>query len=544
MRLLPRLVLGLGALASVVRAGDAVWQWSAPAGKGRAFLWIPEDCRQVRAVVVAQHNMIEQGILEHATMRRTLAGLGLAEVLIAPPLDPAFRFDRGAGERFDAILASLARESGYTELASAPVVPLGHSACASFPWNFAAWAPQRTLAVLSIKGDAPRTDLTGSGVPNPDWGARRIDGIPGLMVMSEQEWWEARLAPLLSFRKTHPRVPLAVLADTGHGHFDASDELVAYLACFIRQAAAARLPADGVATLRTVDPTRGWLVDRWRADQPPRAAPAALADYRGDRDEAVWCFDEEMARATAACHRRSFGKKSQQVDFVQAGEAAPVSTTHAGIELKFLPEPDGITFQLGGDFIDPLPRGKPLATKDKPPPPQTYHPRLAPAAAHASGGVRITRIVGPAAALDAGRFRVAFDHAASTGDPRDHDIWFAASHPGDAHFKGTVQQALLRLPRYAEGRSQTLTFPALPDVPLGTTEVPLAARSDADLPVGYYVREGPAFVRDGGLHLTALPPRARLPVEVTVVAWQIGRGRDPKIRAAAPVARSFWLKAP
>src|SRR5689334_15275876 len=95
---LPRLVgLMLALVLSDVRANEAVWQWSVPFGEGRAFLWIPEDCWQVRAVVVSQHNMIEQGILEHATMRRALAELGIAEVFIAPPFDRPFAFDRDAG---------------------------------------------------------------------------------------------------------------------------------------------------------------------------------------------------------------------------------------------------------------------------------------------------------------------------------------------------------------------------------------------------------------------------------------------------------------
>lgn len=66
---------------------DAVWQWSVPLGTGRAFLWIPPACRQVRAVVVGQNNMIEQGILEHDYFRKEMAKLGIAEIFIAPPFD-------------------------------------------------------------------------------------------------------------------------------------------------------------------------------------------------------------------------------------------------------------------------------------------------------------------------------------------------------------------------------------------------------------------------------------------------------------------------
>lgn len=546
-------------------ANEAVWQWSVPMGEGRAFLWIPEDCTEVRAVVVAQHNMIEQGILEHATMRRTLASLGLAEVFIAPPFDRPFAFDRGAGERFDAMMRALAGESGYAELATAPVVPMGHSACASFPWNFAAWNPGRTLAILSVKGDAPQTDLTGSGAPNPDWGARTIDGIPGLFIMSEQEWWEDRLAPLLGFRAAHPATPLAVLADTGHGHFDATDELVEFLARFIRKAAEARLPNLGSVEgalrpdpraendlrgikplLQKIDPTRGWLAGRWRRAGSQRAAPLPATQYHGDPAETFWCFDEEMARATETYHAKSDSRQAQQVDFVQAGELAPISTTHTGVALQFRPEADELTFRLSGAFIAPLPRGPPVAAKDNHalPPPTIRHPVRAESGTHASGAVTISPITGPVQQLGPDTFRVAFNRTFSTTDKRDHDIWLLASHPGGAGFKGAVQQALLRLPRFTAGTAQTITFPAVADQKVGTASVPLRAVSNASVPVGYYVREGPAFVRGGMLHLAPLPPRAKLPLKVTVVAWQLGCGTEPKLQAAAPVEQTLRVVAP
>ena len=301
----PALWLGVFAFALLAfgrsSAQAAEWQWSAPMGASRAFLWIPPTCERVRGVVVGQNNMLEEGILEHAVLRTALAQLGFAEVFITPVFDPVFRFDRDAGARFDAMMRALAEVSGYAELADAPVLPIGHSACASLPWNFGASNPARTLAMLSIKGDAPQTNLTGSGQPNPDWEARTIDGIPGLMVMSEYEWWEERFMPLLAFCDTHPQAPLAFLADAGRGHFDASDALVKFLARFIRKAAETRLPDHGQTeggtdgggrkpTLRPINPARGWLVDRWRGDEPLRVPAAPAAEY-AEPEEAFWCFD-------------------------------------------------------------------------------------------------------------------------------------------------------------------------------------------------------------------------------------------------------------
>lgn len=537
----------LVAVALAAAAGAAEWQWSVPQGPGRAFLWIPENCARVRAVVVGQNNMLEEGILEHPAMRRTLASLGIAEVFVAPPFDNVFQFDRGVGERFEAMMQALAAESGYGELAFAPVVPIGHSACASFPWNFAAWNPARTLAILSVKGDAPQTDLTGSGRPNPDWGDRNLDGVPGLMVMSEVEWWEARLTPAFKFRALHLATPFAVLADVGRSHFDASDALVEFLALFIRKAAAARLPAeaplDRAVALRPVDPARGWLVDRWRGDEPLRASGAPAGDYRGDRADALWCFDEETAHATEACYARMRGKRSQQVDFVQAGHFAPISSSHAGVELKFEPLADGVTFRLGGDFIAPLPPKPPVAAKDKPPPPALVKPEPAAAGAHGRGEVSISRITGPVAAVGRGTWRIALNRIASTTDRRSADIWLLAETPGDASFKSAVQQAVLHVPANTTGPEQRIAFEEIPDQKAGVKALGLRATSSAgvDAKVRFYVREGPAEVDGDTLRLTGIPPRARFPLKITVVAWQPGRATVPTLQAAAPFERTFLL---
>jgi hypothetical protein len=541
-------VLGLLVAMPLLRAAE--WQWSVPMGNGRAFLWIPPTCERVRGVVMAQNNMIEPGILEHPRFRQTLAELGFAEVFIAPPFDNVFRFDQGAGERFDAMMRALADVSGYDEVAWAPVVPMGHSACASFPWNFAAWNPARTLAILSVKGDAPQTDLTGSGKPNPEWGSRTIDGIPGLMVMSEYEWWDARLTPALRFRAAHPKAPIALWADVGHGHFDATDSLIDFLALFRRKAADARLPvtagvaagASSTIALRPVDPAQGWLIDRWRGEQPPRAAAAPAADYRGDRTEAFWCFDAEMANATERSYARSRGKRIQQVDFRRGDRFAPISTTHAGVELSAEIAADGVTFQLGAGFIVPLPPKPPVAAKDKAPPPRVITPLAAISGSHAPGPVQIVPIAGPVVQSGPGTYRVHLNRYGPTTHGRARDIWMLAIHPGDAEFKPTVQQALIHIPVRDSGAEQRLQFAPISNQHVGKGEVRLDASSDAGLPVGFYVREGPAEVVEGRVRFTAIPPRAKWPIRVSVVAFQTGHDSSPSVREADAVERTFMIE--
>lgn len=511
-------------------ARGAEWQWSVPDGQARVFLWIPPKCDRMRGVVVANHNMIEQGILEHPVMRQTLAELNLGEVWVVPRLELEFDFNKGSGEHFQRVMDALADESGYDELKSVPVVPLGHSACATFPWNFAAWNPGRTLCVISVKGDAPQTNLTGYGRANVPWGDRTIDGVPGLMVMGEYEWGEARLAPALVFAEKHPAVPLSFLGDAGHGHFDYSDELVTFLATFIRKSAQQRLAPDG--SLKPIDTRSGWRIDRWRRDQPPAAPAAPYSEYAGVARESFWCFGEEQALATEHHYAAARGELPQLLGFVGgdrtcAGEPA---------ELPFTPSEDGVSFRLNATFLDSvsgnggnparwagLPNGTPLG--------------------HATGGgaIRLSTIVGPIARVAGDVFTLRFNRAQSTGDGRNNDMWLLASHPGDDKYKSAVQQLLIRARPNSDGIAQTITFPPIPDQPVDVKSLKLAATSDAGLPVHYYVREGPAEVDGDTLEFTPIPPRAKLPIRVTVVAWQWGRSVDPKVRTAPTVERSFTV---
>src|SRR5438094_6145129 len=60
----------------------ADWQWSVPVESvtspetndhPRAFLWIPPNCQRVRAVVLGQHNMEEEPIIEHPKFRAAIS---------------------------------------------------------------------------------------------------------------------------------------------------------------------------------------------------------------------------------------------------------------------------------------------------------------------------------------------------------------------------------------------------------------------------------------------------------------------------------------
>jgi hypothetical protein len=541
--LIPLMALAVWLFARPVTA--AVWQWSVPMGAGRVFLWIPPNCQQLRAVVVGQNNMIEEGILEHPDFRETLAKENIGEVFIAPPFTFIFNFNQGDGEKFDDMMNRLAVASGYSELKFAPVVLLGHSACASFPWNFAAWNPGRTLAVLSVHGDAPLTKFTGCGQPNPNWGSRTLDGVPGLMVIAEYEWGDNehgvdRLTPALNYRNQHPQTPLAMLAEPGNGHFNYSDDLVKFLAMFVRKAADQRLPTtlptNAAPDLKPIDPTQGWLVQRWHLNQPRSVKPAPFAKYSGDPKEAFWCFDKEMALATQNYLAGQPGKLPQLLSITSDDQPAGDGCGEP-VEPRFIPDADGVTFHLKTAFMDFVPGD---TNHNQNAARWAYSPagtRLG----HATGGgpIQLHKIVGPAIQTGPDTFQFAMNRVNSTADGRNFDIWVWASHPGDAKFKSMVQQAMIRVPQNTEGVEQHITFPAIQDQKAGTKSLKLDATSDAGTKVYCYVLEGPAEVDGDFLKFTKIPPRAKFPVKVTMVAWQ--HGLSGKVKSAAPVSREFNL---
>ena len=70
-----------------IKGWAAEWQWSVPVSKviapetgwhPQAFLWIPEDCMQVRAVMIGTHNMCEETLFENELFRCEMKEAGVA----------------------------------------------------------------------------------------------------------------------------------------------------------------------------------------------------------------------------------------------------------------------------------------------------------------------------------------------------------------------------------------------------------------------------------------------------------------------------------
>ena len=407
-----------------------------------AYLWVPEGCKQVKAVMLSQQNMTEEAIYKNPRFQAKMKKLGVAMVWVAPAFNNNWDPNSGAQNIFEELMANLADNSGHLEIAKAPMIPLGHSAQATFPWNFAAWNPDRTLCIISFHGDAPRTNLCGYGAANVEWGRNRnIDGIPGLMVEGEYEWWEARVNPALAFRIMYPESCISFLCDTGRGHFDCGDRTADYIAKFIQKSLEQRLNADG--SLRKLNPKDGWLAERFHSDMmgtdgadkgkapeiasDSRPQPAPYNIYKGDKHDAFWYFDKEMAELTEARYKETAGKKVQYVGFEYQGKLIPYNDKLQGGMKLDLRNLDGITFQLKAVYTDSSRR----ATTQE----------------HGKKKPHIEVINGPVKKVNDTTFKFYPYEAGWDNACRSFTCWLVAVADADGEYKGAVQPICIEIPK-------------------------------------------------------------------------------------------------
>ena len=407
-----------------------------------AYLWVPEGCKQVKAVMLSQQNMTEEAIYKNPRFQAKMKKLGVAMVWVAPAFNNNWDPNSGAQNIFEELMANLADNSGHLEIAKAPMIPLGHSAQATFPWNFAAWNPDRTLCIISFHGDAPRTNLCGYGAANVEWGRNRnIDGIPGLMVEGEYEWWEARVNPALAFRIMYPESCISFLCDTGRGHFDCGDRTADYIAKFIQKSLEQRLNADG--SLRKLNPKDGWLAERFHSDMmgtdgadkgkapenasDSRPQPAPYNIYKGDKHDAFWYFDKEMAELTEARYKETAGKKVQYVGFEYQGKLIPYNDRLQGGMKLDLRNLEGITFQLKAVYTD----SSHSATTQE----------------HGKKKPHIEVINGPVKKVNDTTFKFYPYEAGWDNARRSFTCWLVAVADADGEYKGAVQPICIEIPK-------------------------------------------------------------------------------------------------
>lgn len=421
-------ILILLALAPFARA-QYTWQAqvadivSETGGPATGYLWLAPGNDSITALIFAFQNMNEETLFRSEKFRSAMADRNIGILWVAPGFGQEWDVMQGVQEPFDKLLVDLAAASRHPELTNVPLIPFGHSAQATMPWNFAAWNPGRTLCAISFHGDAPRTNLCGYGRSNIEWGRNRnIDGIPGLMIMGEYEWWDARLRPALAFRMMYPQSCISFLGDTGRGHFDLGDATIDYIIKFIDKSLHYRLKDNVLVKL---DPAEGWLAATWEPGQTHRPEAAKANEYSGCRHEAFWYFDKEMADMTEARYARKGGQKQRYINYLseQGNLCVYKPEAHCKISASITPDKDGC-FEIEALFTD--------STRTRTVP-------IDPSA------IKVNYVSGPATQLGPGKFKVDHSHPTWQNPKRRAKVTLAAEAPADSIYKECVQEIEITL---------------------------------------------------------------------------------------------------
>lgn len=496
-----------------------------PDGKTRTatgYLWIPPRCSRVRGILVAGRNVPEHWLVGHDAIRQACADRDLAILWCCPSFFDHTIEDGGQHAAFlDQLVTSLARTSGYEEVADAPWLPIGESMHILMVRRIIAARPERCIAGIQIKNGS--ADPPAEGVPIllaigtcDEWDQEKKDLL--------EQWRSVGMQQAVVRRRADVRKwPCSLLVEPASGHFECTEPMAKYLATYIREAAGARLDPAGGTALREVDLDAGFVTRLPLRD----ADPVPCASYRTcppDHKSLPWYFTAGLAQAACDMASVDWNARTQVPVFTDAtGTPLPFGRRGIFSPLPYETADDGITFGFRTGFLDSIPDGwvkggTPLG--------------------HAAGTPLVEWICGPIAPLGGNRFRISLDRT-WTHTP----TFLSVSHPGDAGHRHGVQPAEIRLEPNTAGAPQSIVFEPIPDQVAGVKEIALRATSDAGLPVRFFVRVGPAEVHGDRLVVSDIPPRSRLPLTVTVAAWQWGRSAAPAVQTAPLVERSFRITA-
>ena len=502
------------------------------------YLWIPENCRRLRGLLILCANVPEHRLVGHPFIREVCAANDLG---IYWGTQTFYNFKAKSENKtvvafLQQLLDGLAKTSGYEEVATVPWLPMGESGHLLMVDALMEAAPERCLAGIFIKNNhlPPHNrqlpTLVAFGTAQ-EWSQDKCD------IRTNWNNIGSAYEGILKERAANPQWPMSYIIDGHSGHFDCSERLTKYFAHYIDLVAKARLPDDGSRTLKPVSLEKGFLADLpvpGHENQPITTFSSTPATKRG----VPWYFDRASAEEAQAIARINWKAETQLPVFAdEQGAVFPHyfnGITWMPINKKPEPwtnslptptietEPDGITFTIKPVLLDQIPPNFACAGEKL---------------AQAPGTPTFEWLCGAVEPLGGGKFRMALDRTWPS------PLYIAVRHKGTDQIRAVVQPGQISRDNHSEGKPQKITFAKIPDVKAVTASVPLVATSDAGLPVKFFVVVGPAIVEDNKLVFTKIPPRTRFPVTVTVGAWQWGRGTEPRVQTAEIVRQTFRLLA-
>ena len=520
----------------------------------RAYLWVPEECRKLRGILVLCGNVPEMMLAGHDGIRKVCRDNALGIVWCPQSFMNFKRFgpdkkmaNTEAVAFLQQLLDGLAATSGYPEVATVPWIPIGESGHLLMSDALVETIPGRAIAGIWLKNNhLPPHDRTTPALvvfgTAQEWSQDKPDTNKNTTFLDRWSSNASGYEGVVNERKNYPDWPLSYAIDGQSGHFDCSEKVASITARFIDNVVKARLPEDGSTNLRTVDMTKGFLADM---PAPGHQANPPVAWNDSPEKAMPWFFDKESAEEAQALGRVNWKAKSQLPAFADTNgtimpfifngissiaiNAQPKAYTNAATGAVtnapvVVTDPDGITFHLKGVLLDRIP--------------ETFVGAGAGEALEKTPGEPVVEWMnGCIEPLGNGAFRIAVDR-----NWPNVATYMAVRQPGTSDVRGVVQPAGVSVKEAnSEGTTQKITFEPIQNVKVGTESVQLKATSDSGLPVRFFVDAGPAVIQGDKLVLTKIPANAKLPLTVTIGAWQFGRWAEPKIKKADIVKQSFQI---
>ncbi len=498
-----------------------------------AYLWIPENCRQVRGLLILSANVPEHRIVGHSSIRKICKANDLGIVWCTPSfmnfrkstskegksLNMALEYKTSV-EFLEQLLQGLAVTSGYPEIATAPWLPMGESGHLLMVDALVEYAPERCLAGIWIKNnhlppknrEVPALVIFGT---SQEWGQDKAD------IRTRWNDIGPEYDKILKERQQHPNWPLSYVIDGTSGHFDCSERITKYMANYIDLVAKARLSADKSPKLRPVIMDQGYTTDL-PVPGHEKCDVRACSEAFPEGKSLPWYFDQSTAQEAQAIASIDWKAKTQLPGFLDSkGNVLPYDfngiTNFSSLEM----EEDGITFRIKGVMLEKIPANF-VGAGEK--------------LNKAPGEPFAEWLCGPVEPLGKNRFRISLDRTYEKGA-----TYIGLRQKGNDSIRGIFEPAGInfRAVQNNDGKPQTITFEKIQDVKAGTKSILLKAKSDAGLPVSFFVIAGPAIIKNDMLIFTKIPPGSRFPVGVTVAAWQWGRGIEPKVKTAKIIRQAF-----
>lgn len=501
--------------------------------KATLYLWIPENCRKLRGLVIMCTNVPEHMLVGHTAIRNTCAANDLGIIWSTPSfmnfrkttkdgktLNMALEYGTTVGF-LQEMLNGLAEKSGYAEVATVPWLPMGESGHLLMVDALLEYAPERCIAGIFIKNNhlPPKNRtvpaLVAFGTAQ-EWGQDKVD------IRTRWNDVGAAYESILKQRRLNPDWPLSYLIDGSSGHFDCSEKLALYFARYIDLISKARLSDDGTPTMKPLNMKSGFLADMPVPGHENHPV-TACSETKPEAAALPWFLDKTLAMEAQSFARINWKAATQIPAFLNdSGKIAPFILN--GIS-KLTPTDsgsDGLTFSVKPVMLEKIPANFAVGAGEN--------------LAQSHAKPVLEWVCGQYKPVGNNQFRITLDRS-----------WPATANylgvrvAGNDSVRAVFQPCNLTLPKNTTGKVQKIAFEKIHDVQAGTKFITLRATSDSGLPVRFYVVAGPAIIEDNKLIFIKIPPRTKFPVEVTVAAWQWGRSTEPKVKMAEIVQQTFYI---